>query len=77
MLRLGNPFHHQRTEGIHSNLKKQIPTQAKQILQEVMDQSAAKGSGVQIGSNNNAEQAKPEEPKPEESKPEESKEYNK
>ena len=54
VLRKGMPFHHQRTVGIHSIVKKDIPPAAKQLLQEVIDktesQQAKAGVGHQIGS---------------------------
>ena len=60
MLRLGNPFHHQRTVGIHSAVKKEIPQQAKQILQEVIEKSGSQGPGIPIGSSEPTQNPQPE-----------------
>jgi nitrate reductase NapAB chaperone NapD len=38
LLNAGLPFHHQKTAGIHSVMKKEINPQAKQILQQVLNQ---------------------------------------
>ena len=48
VLRKGMPFHHQRTAGIHSIVKKEVNPEAKKILQEVMDNTAATKQGGQL-----------------------------
>ena len=54
MLRKGLPFHHQKTAGIHSIVKKEVNPEAKKILQEVIDQTEAQQqketAGQKIGS---------------------------
>ena len=41
VLRMGRPFHHQRTEGIHPIVRKQVNPEAKKLLQEVLDSTTA------------------------------------
>lgn len=38
LLHAGLPFYHQRTAGIHSAIKKDINPEAKQILQQILNQ---------------------------------------
>jgi hypothetical protein len=37
LLHQGLPFHHQRTAGIHSIMKKEINPEAKEILQQIIN----------------------------------------
>ena len=54
MLRQGLPFHHQKTAGIHSAIKKEVNPEAKKMIQEVIDQTEAQQkkeeTGQKIGS---------------------------
>lgn len=42
MLRTGNPFYHQRTEGIHSVMKQTITPEAKALIESVAPQTEEK-----------------------------------